>query len=334
MQNVPPLPNEHVLGHLARVAGANAVKNLKALFRSTRSDDDNEDIHPLHWKHRYYGPLRYGNTTSLEEYRKHHTLTLFLTKPTQATQLANLGGFLSDAFVRHHIPLGYSAEECISRIAWRFCSQCRDVARNKFGIGYWHRVHQVPGMDICPYHGVVLTRCKIQAMFDDPTLSDAESFGTGGPDENLVAANMTPALHRYRTVIKEVLDHPLPEVRLRRAVLSLLRSSRMRTEEDRRTIQMPRLAAVVSRREIPDVWLLEHIPRVRVWFNQHSHHAEPYWREEFIKTCHHSTSKAGSDLWTLGLELLMVCLTIRNVAEIKDAIWPGVGRRRVARRLR
>src|SRR5690606_6992542 len=65
MQNVPPLPNEHVLGHLVRVAGANAVKNLKALFRSTRSDDDNEDIHPLHWKHRYYGPLRYGNTTSL-----------------------------------------------------------------------------------------------------------------------------------------------------------------------------------------------------------------------------------------------------------------------------
>jgi hypothetical protein len=34
----------------------------------------------------------------------------------------------------------------------RFCPQCVEEDRNRFSESYWHRIHQVPGIDICPLH--------------------------------------------------------------------------------------------------------------------------------------------------------------------------------------
>lgn len=38
----------------------------------------------------------------------------------------------------------------------RFCSDCIDSDWNQFGIEYWHRVHQLPGVLVCPKHGALL----------------------------------------------------------------------------------------------------------------------------------------------------------------------------------
>lgn len=34
----------------------------------------------------------------------------------------------------------------------RFCPQCVEEDRRKFGECYWHRIHQAPGVEICPMH--------------------------------------------------------------------------------------------------------------------------------------------------------------------------------------
>ncbi len=38
----------------------------------------------------------------------------------------------------------------------RFCPLCLDNDKQRFGECYWHRVHQVPGVEVCPIHEVLL----------------------------------------------------------------------------------------------------------------------------------------------------------------------------------
>ncbi len=43
----------------------------------------------------------------------------------------------------------------------RFCPQCAEEDRAYYGECYWHRVHQVPGVEICPRHGVYLQNSTV-----------------------------------------------------------------------------------------------------------------------------------------------------------------------------
>ncbi len=43
----------------------------------------------------------------------------------------------------------------------RFCPLCLDNDRQQFGECYWHRVHQVPGVEVCPTHEVLLQNSNI-----------------------------------------------------------------------------------------------------------------------------------------------------------------------------
>ena len=42
-----------------------------------------------------------------------------------------------------------------------FCPKCVEENTEKFGHGYWHRKHQLPGVDVCATHGILLLNaCK------------------------------------------------------------------------------------------------------------------------------------------------------------------------------
>jgi hypothetical protein len=45
----------------------------------------------------------------------------------------------------------------------RFCSACVKEDRSRFGCTYWHRVHQLPGVDVCPDHAVFLQKSLARA---------------------------------------------------------------------------------------------------------------------------------------------------------------------------
>src|SRR5215207_8392223 len=38
----------------------------------------------------------------------------------------------------------------------RFCPLCKEEDRKKFGETYWHRLHQLPGILVCPKHNVFI----------------------------------------------------------------------------------------------------------------------------------------------------------------------------------
>lgn len=38
----------------------------------------------------------------------------------------------------------------------QFCPICTESDIQKFGESYWHRLHQVPGVKVCPIHNVFL----------------------------------------------------------------------------------------------------------------------------------------------------------------------------------
>ncbi|HEY9694165.1 MAG TPA: TnsD family Tn7-like transposition protein [Oculatellaceae cyanobacterium] len=47
----------------------------------------------------------------------------------------------------------------------KFCPVCVQEDRNQFGEAYWHRLHQVPGVEICPNHCAILHNSHVRARY-------------------------------------------------------------------------------------------------------------------------------------------------------------------------
>jgi hypothetical protein len=43
-----------------------------------------------------------------------------------------------------------------SKKFFKFCPLCLEEDTNKYGEAYWHRIHQTPGVLVCPIHGIAL----------------------------------------------------------------------------------------------------------------------------------------------------------------------------------
>jgi hypothetical protein len=43
----------------------------------------------------------------------------------------------------------------------RWCPRCADEDKNQFGEHYWHRLHQVPGVEVCPVHAIFLKESNV-----------------------------------------------------------------------------------------------------------------------------------------------------------------------------
>jgi Tn7-like transposition protein D/TniQ len=57
--------------------------------------------------------------------------------------------------------MGVRSRALSSKGYLRFCSHCVDENRRQFGECYWHRVHQIPDVEICPSHGIFLQNSSV-----------------------------------------------------------------------------------------------------------------------------------------------------------------------------
>ena len=63
-----------------------------------------------------------------------------------------------------HKTVGQSTTD-IPNLTWlRYCPLCAKEERIHYGECYWHRLHQVPGVEICPIHRVFLENSKISVQ--------------------------------------------------------------------------------------------------------------------------------------------------------------------------
>ena len=59
----------------------------------------------------------------------------------------------------------------------RYCPMCVNMDRDKYGETYWHRIHQMQGIDICPIHFCVLQNTDIAiGSTTSPRFSAAENM--------------------------------------------------------------------------------------------------------------------------------------------------------------
>jgi hypothetical protein len=58
----------------------------------------------------------------------------------------------------------------VPRMQWlRYCPVCWQEDRTDFGEAYWHRLHQVPGFEICPLHGAFIENSSVRVRNALPT---------------------------------------------------------------------------------------------------------------------------------------------------------------------
>ncbi|MEC4986852.1 MAG: TnsD family transposase [Oscillatoria sp. PMC 1076.18] len=62
---------------------------------------------------------------------------------------ANYGGNI-------HTRIGIAASSIPMSQFFRFCSECLKEDEKQYGETYWHRIHQTPGVLVCPHHGTPL----------------------------------------------------------------------------------------------------------------------------------------------------------------------------------
>ena len=109
---------------------------------------------------------------------------------------------------------GVVDQQITSQYQLRFCVLCVAEDRVQFGEAYWHRVHQAPGVEVCPTHGVFVSTSStiirslhgIQHYFSAEALLLAEPLPVVQPMEH------TNATHRLLLILAQdiawLLNHP------------------------------------------------------------------------------------------------------------------------------
>jgi hypothetical protein len=98
-----------------------------------------------------------GHVYSVDELIYRHTHYPFYTpflSPDRAQLVRNT--MTESAYNRVAERIGLSADRLKMPTHLRFCPSCVGQDRVNFGETYWHRVHQIPGVEVCPHHAVFL----------------------------------------------------------------------------------------------------------------------------------------------------------------------------------
>ena len=76
------------------------------------------------------------------------------TRAIEAAMKGNGGG-------RIHTMTGIMASKIAVPKYLRFCAECSAEDKIKYGEYYWHRLHQMPGVILCPFHNMVIQNSLI-----------------------------------------------------------------------------------------------------------------------------------------------------------------------------
>jgi hypothetical protein len=85
-----------------------------------------------------------------------HTLFPFYAPFVRADRASAAFELLREGAPGVHRLLNVTGSAVAAPKRLRYCLQCAASARNQFGTAYWHRLHQIPGVVVCPQHEVPL----------------------------------------------------------------------------------------------------------------------------------------------------------------------------------
>lgn len=129
-----------------------------------------------------------------------------------------------------HLGLGTSG---IPLLKWlRYCPMCVESDREKYGECYWHRLHQIPGVEICPEHLVFLEDSQVYSKELNNVFRSAETAILGAEPRSSLSDPDHAVLCRLaddmRILLSNCFGH-LDENELQRRYLLLLDQKRFLT---------------------------------------------------------------------------------------------------------
>lgn len=105
--------------------------------------------------------------TKVEDLVENHTVLPYFRSFSNPTYYPRVACSISAGNARNtKITLGLLASRLGAENVLRFCPACAESDRGVIGVATWYRVHQLPGVLVCPYHRVPLVadRCLVQRL--------------------------------------------------------------------------------------------------------------------------------------------------------------------------
>ncbi|MBD2498894.1 TnsD family Tn7-like transposition protein [Nostoc sp. FACHB-280] len=106
--------------------------------------------------------LPYGHSYTVDQFIDNHTLLPFYSPflPLERLQLIR-EEMAGDNGSKIHTRLGIVAGFIEMPYYLRFCPVCMENDQKHFGECYWHRLHQLSGVEVCPTHEVFLEKSSV-----------------------------------------------------------------------------------------------------------------------------------------------------------------------------
>jgi hypothetical protein len=106
--------------------------------------------------------LPHGHLYPVSDLIRKHTLFPFYAPFTRADRASAAFELLRESAPGVHRLLNVTGSAVAAPKRLRYCLQCAASARNQFGTAYWHRLHQVPGVVVCPEHEAPLYESRVE----------------------------------------------------------------------------------------------------------------------------------------------------------------------------
>lgn len=167
----PPVePDESVLGYCWRSCRANGRKRMKGLsdYLVARRALQPPWVVPANLKQLH--ARVYPVFESADDIINRHTLLPALV-PFIAKK--NIGRLLDHVVNGRPVPgiaavAGFGGRNIVTRPAMAMCLRCIEADVARLGFAYWHREHQLPGLGVCPQHGIALVAGCGLCQFSHP----------------------------------------------------------------------------------------------------------------------------------------------------------------------
>lgn len=97
-----------------------------------------------------------GTELSVTELIEHHTLLPYYAPFLSHSQLDRIRTSMAGDGRALMLTVGVNASRIGFASRVRCCAECIAQDQAKWGVAYWHRIHLLPGVLVCPYHGTLL----------------------------------------------------------------------------------------------------------------------------------------------------------------------------------
>lgn len=112
--------------------------------------------------------LPIGASYQIKDLIFQHTLYPFYAPFQPAERVKKVyQSMINDNGGKIYLWFGLMAGSVIPKQFLQYCPECAINDSNKYGELYWHRIHQVPGVFVCPYHNVFLENSTVRIKQDN-----------------------------------------------------------------------------------------------------------------------------------------------------------------------